>query len=223
MIQSARIVFDSSALLNMYRYPRQARTDLFSVLHSISDRLWMPHQVALEFQENRLAVISDQVSRFKEVKAIISEAESKIKSQFEQLQLDKRHSSIDPGPFIGRVTRVVRDFSEKLETLEKDQPDVYQDDDIWKQLDELYAGKIGSPLSSKTLESLYKEGEERYRRRVPPGYMDQSKEREVYRYQDLMIEKQYGDFILWRQLFEEVQSNKIKSVIFVTDDEKEDW
>ena len=34
--------------------------------------------------------------------------------------------------------------------------------------------------------------------------------------------KKYGDFIIWKQLIEHAIDTK-KNVIFVTDDEKEDW
>ena len=44
------IIFDTSALLNLYRYPLAARDRLIAVLDHLKERLWLPHQAALEYQ-----------------------------------------------------------------------------------------------------------------------------------------------------------------------------
>ncbi len=62
-------VFDANLLLNLYRYSKEASDDLLRVLQSISGRLWIPHQVALEYQENCTRVMAEQVKRFDEVTA----------------------------------------------------------------------------------------------------------------------------------------------------------
>src|SRR5665647_778377 len=54
------IVFDANVLLNLYRLPTTARDELISVLELLKERLWIPHQVALEFQRRRLTVISNE-------------------------------------------------------------------------------------------------------------------------------------------------------------------
>jgi len=47
-------IFDTNILLNFYRYSEETCKDIFNnILVKIQDRLWIPHQVALEFQENR--------------------------------------------------------------------------------------------------------------------------------------------------------------------------
>jgi hypothetical protein len=50
------IILDTSALLNLYRYPIPARDRLLTVLELLKDRLWLPHQAALEYQRNQPAV-----------------------------------------------------------------------------------------------------------------------------------------------------------------------
>lgn len=39
----------------------------------------------------------------------------------------------------------------------------------------------------------------------------------------LMIDRQYGDLILWNQLIETCKSLGSREINFVTDDDKEDW
>ena len=56
--KEATIVLDTNVLLNLYRLPTSARDEFLTVLDLLKDRLWVPHQVALEFQRNRLTVIA---------------------------------------------------------------------------------------------------------------------------------------------------------------------
>jgi hypothetical protein len=51
-------VFDTNVLLNLYRLPDGPDSTL-KVFGQIQERLWIPHQVALEFQTNRITVISE--------------------------------------------------------------------------------------------------------------------------------------------------------------------
>jgi hypothetical protein len=53
------VVPDANVLLNLYRYNEQTRNDLFLVLRALGDRLWVPHQVVVEFWRNREAVLQD--------------------------------------------------------------------------------------------------------------------------------------------------------------------
>lgn len=54
------IVLDTNVLLNFYRYSEKTSNDLFNTLEQFSDRLWIPYQVAKEYQKNRLAVIKSK-------------------------------------------------------------------------------------------------------------------------------------------------------------------
>lgn len=51
-------VFDTNILLNLYRYGETSRNEWLAVIADIQDRLWTPHQVALEYQRNRRSTIS---------------------------------------------------------------------------------------------------------------------------------------------------------------------
>ncbi|TIH28598.1 hypothetical protein D4765_18385 [Subtercola vilae] len=55
--KSATVVVDTNVLLSLYRTSDATSKTLGEVLASLSDRLWMPHQVGLEYSRNRLSVI----------------------------------------------------------------------------------------------------------------------------------------------------------------------
>src|SRR5262245_28120928 len=96
--QHGLFVFDTNVLLNLYRYQAATRDELLNVLGQLSTRIWVPHHVALEFQRNRLKVIAEQNGRFSEVRRIIEKARSSLFTELDKLQLQKRHSLINPQP-----------------------------------------------------------------------------------------------------------------------------
>jgi hypothetical protein len=222
-------VVDASVLLNLYRYPKAAREDLIKIFNQIADRLWVPHQAALEYQENRLRVIAEQLRRYDEVRSVTTDFRNKFQSELGKLQLKKRHSSINPDKLSEQIEKAFRDFLDELETLQKAQPDVFHDDPLRSEIDSLFNGKVGLPPSDQAeLDKIYEEGEYRYSRKQPPGYMDAVKgeqdEKDIYTYKGLVFKREYGDLILWTQLIKESQAKEnFKKLIFITDDEKEDW
>lgn len=62
---------------------------------------------------------------------------------------------------------------------------------------------------------------------LPPGYMDSKKDKDKigdkYSYGGLVYHRKFGDLTFWKQIIEEAKSRKIKHLIFITDDDKEDW
>lgn len=107
--------------------------------------------------------------------------------------------------------------------MREKQLDVNDDDKIRDEIDSLFDNKIGSPPSSQSaLDGIYKIGDERYERKQPPGYEDKDKEGH-FGYQELSIKRKFGDLILWFQLIEKAKESGVKHIIFVNNDEKEDW
>ena len=216
-------IFDASVLLNLYRYPSQARQDLLSVLKSVQHRLWIPYQAALEYQENRLNVIAEQMKRFEDVRTILDKTEQALNHGLDQLQLAKRHSAIRVDDFVRGIHSRIRNFKNRLDELQEAQPDVSAHDVLREEISYLFADKIGQPPSQKALDELYEEGELRYQNKQPPGYLDAHKEDECYPFGELCFKRKFGDLILWYQVIEHVKTSDTKAVILLTDDKKEDW
>lgn len=65
MIQSALIVFDTSALLDMFFYSDSTRDKILGdVFDALSNRLWIPAHVYFEFLKNSEEVSRKPVSKY---------------------------------------------------------------------------------------------------------------------------------------------------------------
>ena len=226
--QKALVVVDANVVLNLYRYPEQARDDLLESLGQFSERLWIPYYAALEYQRNRLTVVADQKKRFREVDGIIEESTSTLRKKLDALQLKRRHSTIEVDEFLATIDSAAAKFKENLGNLNEKQSDVQSNDELRASVDRLFEGRVGeAPSNQDDLDNLWKEGVQRYSRKMPPGYMDQKKETDKepdeFQFGGMVFRRSFGDLLLWKQTIAHAKENQIKHVIFVTDDEKEDW
>lgn len=226
--QKAVFVLDANVLLNLYRYPAGAREELLGVLERVSDRVWLPFHAALEYQRNRLQVIAEQKKRFRDVREVLNNAKADLSANLNNMQLKKRHSSIEPDELIVGLDALTKDFFDKLDKQEESQQTVLDEDPTRLKLDEFFSGKVGPPpVDQESLDSMYQEGEFRYARSTPPGYMDAGKgtdaEDDGFQYGGLAYRRKFGDLILWKQIIQYANDSNLECVVFLTDDDKEDW
>ena len=217
---------DANVLLNLYRFPIGARKDLLRVLTHFKERLWLPHQAALEYQRNRAGVLAEQVGRFGAVISAMGKVDGALNSDLDKLQLRKRHSSIDPDKLLSKIRAEITSAKETLEAQRQKQEKEIAADQLRTEIEGLFEGRVGTPFSLESLTEIYKEGVTRYQHSRPPGYLDQEKAKEpdgVYYFDGLPIHRQYGDLLVWKQLLAEAKQRKAHDLIFVTDDDKEDW
>ena len=203
-------VLDANVLLNLYRYSDETRKKLLDIMQQIKPRLWVPHQAALEYQRNRLEVISAQREAYKQIGLLLEDTSKKLETQ---LRTYKRHPLISAERLYASISEV---FSKQLEALKKvreKHPDLLNDDPVREALTKLLDGRVGPPYADDRLKQIYKEGEERYAKAKPPGFKD-AKTKEG--------DRAFGDLVLWYQVIDKATSDKLP-IIIVTDDIKEDW
>ncbi|CAK8722959.1 MAG: hypothetical protein CDV28_1669 [Candidatus Electronema aureum] len=199
--KDAIFIFDANVLLNLYRYKEKTRNELLDVIDKLKNRLWIPHQVGLEFQRNRITVINEQNKKFSEVKKIIKEHISGIENDFNNIQIDKKHANIDPTDIISAFKKIQEDFFSKLDELENSSIRFNSNDAIRDRLDDAIQENIGpQPENQEYLDNLYKEGEQRFSSKIPPGYKDDSKGDKEFTFAGLKYKNKYGDLIAWKQI-----------------------
>lgn len=219
-------IFDTNILLNFYRYSEETCKDIFNnILVKIQDRLWIPHQVALEFQENRNKLIEDQKNQIDEIKNQWSNRINDFKGAI------RNFYGINPEDLIKELDQCLLDYLEKHNQLIKKKTNNLEENDYVRDIiEKLFDGKIGNAPNQDQLNQIYKEGEDRYKIKYPPGYKDKDKKKgKTYLWNHLSFDRIYGDLILWKEIIEKVtleieqNNNQWKYIIFVTDDNKEDW
>jgi hypothetical protein len=211
-------ILDTNSILNLYRYNDETRKDFIETLYKIKNRLWIPHQVGLEFQENRTEVIDDQENKLKTIKEILNQGASSIKGKL-------RKFSVKHENFLLNLNKLFNEFLEEIELLENQKVKLSEQDYIRDIVDDLFNGKIGEPPTEQELTAIYEEGEKRYLIKYPPGFHDLSnkKKENPYRFNKMSFKREYGDLILWKEILKEVKPRNWKHIIFITDDKKEDW
>ncbi len=218
-IKKAIICFDTSSLLNIYRYPKNAADDFIKAIEYFQENIWLPYLVALEYQSNRVTVLQQQARVFDDL--LIKT--KKYKGEVLGLFSDKQHHSIPYDQLEVLLENFDTDFENFLKKVKDRHPNYFRNDPIQNKLMNLFDGKVGEIPSLVDLEELYKEGEARFEKKIPPGYKDaKNKEHENKLYGDLLIKSKYSDFIIWSEIIEYARGLN-KSIILVTDEQKEDW
>ena len=93
--QEATFVFDTNVLLHLYRYTPSTRNDLLKVIEALQQRIWIPHQVGLEFSRKRIDVIVEQNEIFNLIKMFDTFVEEKFKKDIVQKYGKRGHFFAD--------------------------------------------------------------------------------------------------------------------------------
>lgn len=210
MWQECIFAFDANMLLNIYRYTKKTQESFFNILERFKDRIWIPFQVAFEYQNRRERVIEGEIKVYKIV-------EEKLEATNKALENDlanyKRHASIN----IDEVFKPIKDgidaAKKKLLENRQNHPDFSISDPLRERIDALFTGKIGHQYSKQELSNIYAEAEQRFTDQEPPGYKDAKTK---------PIPERYNDVVIWFQVIEFSKSQR-KPLIFITDDRKDDW
>lgn len=225
--KEAVFVFDTNVLLNLYRYQENTRDELLSVLQELSEKIWIPFHVALEFQRNRLTVISAQGKKFSEVRKSVEKIKSTIAAEAARLNLAKRHTLIDFDFLTSEFDTLAKKFLAQLDNSQKTQQKLTAPDLLKNRIEDLFEDRVGpAPANQKAVDDLFKIAEQRYKCKTPPGYMDSKKDEDSpdeFVHSGVTYKRKYGDYLIWMQLMEFAKSQNKAKVIFVTDDAKEDW
>lgn len=207
-------VFDTSCLLNLYRYSISTKNDFTLVLEKIKDRVFLPHQVGHEFHTNRLHVINEINDSTNAIYKLYREGIDKV---FNQISENFKNHFYYNFKDLDKIKCV---FFEQLEKEIKKQktthPNYLNKDDILVTIEKIFENNIGNEYNPSELSSIYRDGKLRYELSIPPGYKDaDAKKKRGDRHV-------YGDYIIWRQIIDFAKTQK-KHIILITDDRKDDW
>lgn len=204
---SCLFVFDANVLLNLYCMKPEDRSRSLRLFAQLGDRLWIPHQVAAEYQRRRAKVIRDQIGSIQALSSRVKDAEKLIRTALPE-QHPFTGADKDQEDACGACQKVRRSLDSKRGHYQR----LLEDDTVRNELDAILRGRVGRPYEPVQLLKVLRRGEKRYSMRFPPGFADEHKGGV----------SAFGDWIIWNQILDKVKIEK-RSVLFVTDDTKEDW
>lgn len=199
---------DANVLLNLYRYSPETRAELERTLSSVKERLFVPHQAAKEFLKNRLGVTVGQAEEYTKAIKAISDLSSILSNK-------KKHPFL-PEEELPKFNSQVEKLVGQLDLQRTLLLNRLISDEILEFIESIFDGRTGDPFDDATLSVLATDGDVRYQNEIPPGYKDGKKDASGDPY------RKFGDLIVWKQLIAQAKTTG-KSVVFITDDKKEDW
>ncbi|MES1038963.1 PIN-like domain-containing protein [Peribacillus simplex] len=213
-------IFDTNVLLNLFRYPDKPREMLLKIFKGISNNIWIPYQVGMEYHYNVIDEIVSQNKAYDNLIKSLNDKYEKMKEDFEKYA--QRHTNLQMDEDLldevkGSLNKLISD----LQDQKSQHPNLFN---LQNELSSIIGDKVGKPYTEDELKTLYELCDKRYEMKIPPGFKDVNKGDENRVHNSIVYTNKYGDFILWRQVLDYFsEENKNKSVIFITDDTKSDW
>jgi len=206
------IILDTNVLLNFYRFSKTTSDELLRTIRKFEGQLWIPNQVKLEFQKNRIDVITKQRESYGNLVKDIMKCQEALENKIKEYS---RHPFIDVKKIQKSFQKSFLNIQNELSNLEKKHPNYFENDPILEELTRIFDNRIGEKYSESRLVEIYEEGGKRFDSKIPPGYKDREKSKKG-------ANEQFGDLVLWYQIIDKAKSSN-KPVLLVIDDEKEDW
>ncbi|WP_349929820.1 PIN-like domain-containing protein (plasmid) [Acinetobacter sp. A1-4-2] len=240
-------VFDTNVLLGLYSFQPENRSDFFKALELLNGRAWIPYHVGLEYQRNRLQIIKNRRKFFTEMKKRADELSHTI--SFDQklfTTFQNEFSLIKNFPTVNsKIQDIQQNIKDKIDTLnvelrksitelkveitsqDKDGIFLNSEDIVRNQIDDFFTNeKVGKNIfdTQDKLNNLFQEGEDRYKKGIPPGFEDaKQKGEDVFYFSDLEYKSKFGDLIIFKQIVDYAKEKTLKNVIFISEDTKSDW
>jgi predicted nucleic acid-binding protein len=224
--ENATFVFDTNFLLDLYRVSPSTVEDFFKILEYLQNRIWLPYQVADEFFRRREEIIDSEAASFEKALSALDKWKSEqhkfnslrgtlkqtgriIASEVDDILEKEKNKN-----YFDAVEELEKAFREKINNLANAHFSFDVDNDrILERLLSMFDSKVGNPYDKQSLQSLYKEAEDRFKKLQPPGFID---------VKDKEDERKYGDFILWKQILDFAKTESLP-IVFVTGEKKPDW
>lgn len=201
------IVLDTNVLLAAYQWRQATKNqieDMIKQFHS-KNRLKFSLQVIKEFTKNRSILIQERIDD-------VSEEINKLNKS---TPIDKLVPVLNGTALFEKTQNTQEEYMkikgvyiEYLKEVKKELVKLLYQDDFLELIHQTSKENLIKLYDKDYLSDSYKEGEMRFDKKIPPGFKDGKKNNG----------NKYGDFLLWKDIIS-VKSN----VIFVSNDEKEDW
>ena len=216
VLEAGLVSLDTNVLLDFYRYAKATRADLAAILFKLNERLYVSHQVVVEFWRNREGTLKEYENSLAKVKEKITslkkQGEDAVREWANVISLPLK----DRDQAVSAWTKGVGSLESRLDQLGARHRSATSfntnEDEVLHELDALLAGRVGDPPSVEEFTARRAEGARRQEELIPPGFEDSRKP----------PDRAIGDFLLWADVMEEAKSRGL-DLLLVTRDSKSDW
>ena len=248
IIDNLIIIPDTNILLYLYKCSFNASKNIVDLLNKVKDKVIIPSRVYKEYmahKDEEQAKIDRKYDNFtKNLKKQVSELKGKLGKnisegrKYEFPDCDVLEAGINT--FLDKTVQAITTYGNSLSSEKQNknaqQANVEQIIQFWRDNE-----KIMADITIIRLLEYIKEGEFRFRYKMPPGYMDEAekdKEKDKEREQGKGKEtkkntqadgfeariRKFGDLFIWKEILE-IGKNLTggEKIIFLTNDVKEDW
>ncbi|MFD2640034.1 PIN-like domain-containing protein [Piscibacillus salipiscarius] len=224
--ENALVVVDTNILIYFYKFSSKQSETLFNILMrlKIEERLWIPHQVALEYFHNYESNMSKQTEGYNSLKEKLLKLNKDAEKAFSTIE--SSHPYIEISKFKYFIDELKKSIDEVQEKITEEINELPKAEYTEKKVLELMDGIVGHPYTQDKINSIENEGGERYHNEVPPGWEDakDNNKENIRTYGTLKYTQKYGDLILWNQMIDKAKGDQHSTpIIFITEDKKEDW
>lgn len=217
------IVLDTNVLLDLLRYSLPTSKNILEIFSQCSDLLWIPNRVFVEYDENKYKVYSNLKNRYTEFEKKLKDIIDKRKEVKEILKVPERYnySGIEDlkNNILLKLEEAIDEIKSYKETIAGEYiATSWYHNEIKQDIEKFICGlkrknQVGCEIGEKEENEIINEGELRFSDKIPPGFKDEKKEGI----------KKYGDLFVWKEILKLPSVKKVKNVIFITNDEKDDW
>lgn len=232
IIDNLTIIPDTNILLYLYKCSFNASKNIVDLLNKVRDNVIIPNRVYAEYISHKGSEqdkIDKKYDTFtKNLKSQVEELKRKIGSsisesrKYEFPDCNELETSIYAE--IGEIKNLITTYESALSSEKRNKSmqiaNVEQIIQYWDNQQRIRQ----KPSITEILEYI-KEGEFRYRYKMPPGYMDEDKDKaskeEIDSFETRI--RKYGDLFVWKEILSIGSGANGNKVLFLTNDAKEDW
>lgn len=218
------IVLDTNVILDLARYSLYSSKNILEIFKECKDLIWIPNQVYKEFNKNKYSVFGQLKKKYqnfeKDLLRVIERSQKNLESVLIKSSkynyFGRKNLENDLNNKLVELKQIIKSYKNSVgieyDEITTDSPEIIKDiDNLISYLEK--NNRIGNRIRFSEQLKIIREGELRYKYKIPPGYEDINKDG---------VEK-FGDLFVWKEILDLPVEKSVKDIIFITNDIKEDW
>lgn len=214
-------VFDTNALLNLYRYPQKTREIFINILQTLTGRIWIPFQVAYEYHQHLNSVLYIQDNSYASFQRTVTDYMDELSEKIEIKAKQSNYPNNTIEKLLSILIQSKKSIIKELHSLDYERPNLEK---VKEEINQIIGDKVGRCYSQDQLEKIYEQGKKRYQFKIPPGFSNyEYKKNRTSFYNEVVFKDEYNDLVKWLQIIEKAKDKETLAVILISDSSKEDW